>query len=138
MENNGWTWYRRASINPWSIFLKTEYNRELKKYHKTTVCRDKLAKFISDITNGEAYLVNAYTYSFEPVDLAINIGANLPDSTDYSDVRDSLIASSHKITSSLATLDDQIIEGVFGRKIYEGEPPTGYFELRFQFPIVLV
>jgi hypothetical protein len=132
-------WYRRASINPWSIFRKTEYNKGFKKYHKTIVDREKLKDYILDVTSAEAFLFRTEVRSsLMPLFLAVTIGPNLPSGTDISELHESLNGSLDKITGSLETLDGKMIQGVCNRDIYGTTAPVGFFELKFQLTIGLV
>jgi hypothetical protein len=51
------TWYKRASINPWSIFENIEYNRETGLYENVVINKDSVSDLVSDVSDKKLFAV---------------------------------------------------------------------------------
>jgi hypothetical protein len=77
------SWYRKASVNPWSIFEDVSFNRDLGVYDKVVINRSKLSLFLYDASSNEVRDSYSKAYKFylvgefnDGLDIGIFLGEN--------------------------------------------------------------
>jgi hypothetical protein len=104
-------WYKKASINPWSIFENAEYNRELGIYSSVTVNKYSLSDFVTDITSINVGVSSLYA----PIiggENYLSITIWVPYNTAPSENEVKLILSSYAATiiNSICSLGESMVD----------------------------
>jgi hypothetical protein len=125
---NNWTctyacdWYRRASINPWSIFEDLSYDKQSGLYYDVIVDDKAISEFVTDVTQGELYLSTASaktpfhcTMILRLADTDGGVGgefANLSPNEKRERQDQMMVDNMGKLRSALLTLGDDVVKGL--------------------------
>jgi hypothetical protein len=92
MSSFNLSWYKLASINPWSIF--EEVPREGDSDSAIQIHEGRLGEFVSDVTYDRLYFVGAFITNVNSATFDVSISG---DTTD-------LVQNVHKVMSSLGSV----------------------------------
>jgi hypothetical protein len=111
-------WYKKASINPWSIFNRVK--READEVWKIDIDQERFESFIYDISNGDLEIYwndepedDSYLFELVPTDKMM-----LSDDCDWTNVEEVEPRVSHYLEAIKNALSST---GLFEKVGYEGD-----------------
>jgi hypothetical protein len=103
------SWYKLASINPWSIFSDIHYYRSTGRYFSGVIFSPKLNSFVNDVTDGKLLVVNVGTKEYGRL---LTIRFDLSDYDKHKEDPDGEMERLQnlidKVSQSLDTLGDKL------------------------------